>query len=80
MHCFTSHEHTFPIFVIFQNFQMLFTKLFQTNGKYGIIVYVCTYQRPSQLSCEFFAKKMFDYDDKYQKVVQMLFIPLNKVG
>jgi hypothetical protein len=35
---------------------------------------------PPSFSFIFFAKKMFDYDDKYRKVVLMLFISLNIVG
>ncbi len=39
--------------ILFSNFGYIstlagsFRQLYKTNGKYGVIVYLCTYQRPS---------------------------------
>jgi len=65
--------------IIFQDFQVVFRQLYKTNGKYGVIVYFLTYQRPFQFFVKKNFKNMFDYDQMSQKTVKMLLIPQIKV-
>jgi hypothetical protein len=53
--------------IIFQHFQVVFRQLYKTNGKYGVIVYFLTYQKPFQFFVKFFSKNMFAYDNVSQK-------------
>jgi hypothetical protein len=55
---FTHHINIlFPTLIIFQHFQVFFRQLYKTNGKYGVTVYLLTYQRPFQFFVNFFFQK-----------------------
>ncbi len=75
----TPNKHTFSNFGYISTLAGSFRQLYKTNGKYGVIVYLCTYQRLSYLFVKNFPKNMFDFDNKSKKTVKMSFIPQIKV-